>query len=89
LAGCSPAEPAAASPASASITDNGASGNHFAANGNLSLFHLSQPWGALQDMAGFSLGDFFIGFSPLNLVCLGPGFDAVRVFAGGRRVSRG
>jgi hypothetical protein len=48
LAGCSPAEPAAASPTSASIADHGADDKHFAANGELSLIPVSQPWGALQ-----------------------------------------
>ena len=48
LAGCSPAEPAAASPASASIADNGANDKYFAANGELSLIPVSQPWGASQ-----------------------------------------
>jgi hypothetical protein len=76
LAGCSPAEPAAASPAASSIADNGATGKPLALNGNLSSFTVPQPWGALQDLAGFSLGDFFVVFFPFGFGLGGPGFVA-------------
>jgi len=47
-AGCSPAEPASASPFSFSFSGRVLRDNQFAANGKLSLFSLSQPWGPLQ-----------------------------------------
>ena len=46
LAGCSPAEPASASPAGYSMGENGAVGKLFPANSNLSLFPLSHDRGA-------------------------------------------
>ena len=48
LAGCSPAEPASASPAGYSIGEKAGVGNLFPANGNLSLFTLSHDRGAAQ-----------------------------------------
>ena len=48
LAGCSPAEPASASPAGYSIVEKDGAGNLFPANGNLSLFTLSHDKGAAQ-----------------------------------------
>jgi hypothetical protein len=48
LAGCSPAEPAAASPVSASIGEDRGIGNAVAANGHRPLYSLPQPRGALQ-----------------------------------------
>ena len=47
-AGCSPAEPASASPSSFSFSGPVLRDNQFAANGNLSLFSLSQAEGPLQ-----------------------------------------
>ena len=46
LAGCSPAEPASASPAGYSIGEKDGAGKLFPANGNLSLFTLSHDRGA-------------------------------------------
>jgi len=47
-AGCSPAEPASASPARSTMQPIAAKRYHLSANGSVSLFSLSQPWGALQ-----------------------------------------
>ena len=48
LAGCSPAEPASASPTAASMRWEFNAGNCLSANGNLSLIFVSQRRGALQ-----------------------------------------
>lgn len=48
LAGCSPAEPASASPTAASMRWGPTAGNELSANGNLSLVSVSQPRGSLQ-----------------------------------------
>src|ERR1017187_3040713 len=48
LAGCSPAEPASASPTGSSMRWSMSSGNYLSANGNLSLISVSQPRGSLQ-----------------------------------------
>ena len=48
LAGCSPAEPASASPTAPSMRWGIAAGNESSANGNLSLISVSQPRGSLQ-----------------------------------------
>ena len=48
LAGCSPAEPASASPARTSVRRYSEEGKRFAVNGNLSRFRLSHAWGSLQ-----------------------------------------
>jgi hypothetical protein len=48
LAGCSPAEPASASPTGPSMRWGLTAGNHLSANGNLSLISVSQAWGALH-----------------------------------------
>ena len=50
-AGCSPAEPASASPARSTMQPIAAKRYHLSANGSVSLFSLSQPWGALQSTA--------------------------------------
>ena len=50
LAGCSPAEPASASPAGYSIGEKAGVGNLFPANGNLSPFTLSHDRGAAQGL---------------------------------------
>ena len=50
LAGCSPAEPASASPAGYSIGEKAGVGNLFPANGNLSPFTLSHDRGAAQSI---------------------------------------
>src|ERR1700691_4668010 len=47
-AGCSPAEPASASPASAILLGFILKAKDFAVNGKLSLVTLSQPWGSLH-----------------------------------------
>jgi hypothetical protein len=52
LASCSPAELASASPAVRSMIGFIPVGNGLPANGNLSLFVLSQRWGAHQKRAG-------------------------------------
>ena len=52
-AGCSPAEPASASPVHPSLIDIQAAVKYNAANGNLSLFSLSQHRGALQSCPEF------------------------------------
>ena len=56
LAGCSPAEPASASPAGYSIGEKAGVGNLFPANGNLSPFTLSHDRGAAQYYPYGSLG---------------------------------
>ncbi len=48
LAGCSPAEPASASPASLSLLRLIPFDNNFRSNGDLSLFSVSHPRGAAQ-----------------------------------------
>ena len=48
LAGCSPAEPASASPTAPSMRWEFNAGNYISANGNLSLIFVSQRRGALQ-----------------------------------------
>src|SRR5579862_1780989 len=48
LAGCSPAEPASASPTASSTGWGITAGNELSANGNLSLVSVSQPRGALH-----------------------------------------
>jgi hypothetical protein len=48
LAGCSPAEPASASPTASSMRWGIEACKDLAANGNLSLISVSQAWGALQ-----------------------------------------
>ena len=48
LAGCSPAEPASASPTGSSMRWSMSAGNYLSANGNLSLISVSQPRGSLQ-----------------------------------------
>ena len=48
LAGCSPAEPASASPTALRMPEGMAAGKQLPANGNLSLVSVSQPRGALQ-----------------------------------------
>lgn len=48
LAGCSPAEPASASPTGSSMRWRLSAGNRKAANGNLSLISVSQRRGSLQ-----------------------------------------
>ena len=48
LAGCSPAEPASASPARTSVRRYSEEGKRFAVNRNLSRFRLSHAWGSLQ-----------------------------------------
>jgi hypothetical protein len=58
LAGCSPAEPASASPTASSMGWGITAGNELSANGNLSLISVSQPRGSLQlkDCYMFSAG---------------------------------
>ena len=48
LAGCSPAEPASASPTALSMRWGMSAGNYLSANGNLSLVSVSQRRGAVQ-----------------------------------------
>lgn len=48
LAGCSPAEPASASPTAPSMHWGLNAGKELSANGNLSLISVSHRWGALQ-----------------------------------------
>jgi len=48
LAGCSPAEPASASPAAFNLSGPIRRDNAFSPNGNLSLISLSQAWGPVQ-----------------------------------------
>jgi len=52
-AGCSPAVPASASPASAILLELILNAKDFAANGILSLIPVSQPWGSLQPVPVF------------------------------------
>ena len=53
LAGCSPAEPASASPTAPSMRWGERAGNRLPANGNLSLVSVSQAWGPLQSVPRF------------------------------------
>ena len=60
LAGCSPAEPASASPTASSMGWGITAGNELSANGNLSLVSVSQPRGSLHpsgDTARLGNGD--------------------------------
>jgi len=52
LAGCSPAEPASASPTASSMGWGITAGNESSANGNLSLVSVSQPRGSLHYWVG-------------------------------------
>ena len=52
LAGCSPAEPASASPTAPSMRWGISAGNETPANGNLSLISVSQRRGAVQGKPG-------------------------------------
>ena len=67
-ASCSPAAPASASPASASLRWWYDFAYRFAANGNVSLFPLSHPWGALHYLSAEwaelarSEGNLVLGF---------------------------
>jgi len=47
-AGCSPAEPASASPTAPSMRWADSAGNRMPANGNLSLVSVPQRWGSVQ-----------------------------------------
>ena len=58
LAGCSPAEPASASPTALSMRWGMSAGNYLSANGNLSLVSVSQRRGAVQSVP-FSCPVFF------------------------------
>ena len=55
LAGCSPAEPASASPTALSIHCGLSAGNDLSANGNLSLVSVPQHRGAVQRVADLSV----------------------------------
>jgi hypothetical protein len=57
-AGCSPAAPTSASPASAIMQGVISPGKDFAANGKLSLLPLSQPKGAVRYLSRISLRIF-------------------------------
>jgi hypothetical protein len=57
-AGCSPAEPASASPAGAIMRWLFSLAKIFAANGKLSLISLSQPKGAVQGLSPVFLATF-------------------------------
>ena len=63
LAGCSPAEPASASPASYSIREKHVVGNLFPANGTLSLFPLSHAKGAPHPGKWGKVGDRLLLFA--------------------------
>ena len=52
-AGCSPAEPASASPTAPSMRWGDSAGNCLSANGNLSLISVPQALGPLQSVPGF------------------------------------
>jgi|SRR5271157_1842749 len=57
LAGCSPAEPASASPTGSSMRWSLTAGNCLSANGNLSLITVSQAWGAVHNVPELSYLD--------------------------------
>jgi hypothetical protein len=59
-AGCSPAVPASASPASAIILSFTANAKTFAANGKLSLISLSQLRGAVGCLSRFPSKDLYL-----------------------------
>jgi hypothetical protein len=56
LAGCSPAEPASASPTALSIHCGLSAGNDLSANGNLSLVSVPQHRGAVQAALSTTIG---------------------------------
>ena len=56
LAGCSPAEPASASPTALSIHCGLSAGNDLSANGNLSLVSVPQHRGAVQSDSPVNIG---------------------------------
>src|ERR1700742_338955 len=58
--GCSPAEPASASPAATSFSHNPAAVHCSAARRNLSPFSLSQPKGPLHSVPEFSVPEFSV-----------------------------
>jgi len=58
LAGCSPAEPASASPTALSMRWGMSAGNDLSANGNLSLVSVSQHRGAVQARISLPLRNF-------------------------------
>jgi len=91
-AGCSPAEPASASPARSTMQPIAAKRYHLSANGSVSLFSLSQPWGALHTVPNFpdslatgcedeiTVGQFgALGKAPCQVETVGDG-DEDRVF---------
>jgi hypothetical protein len=63
LAGCSPAEPASASPTAPSMPWVDSAGNRMPANGNLSLVSVPQPRGSVHIFLGLEKGDrrIFLG----------------------------
>ena len=66
LAGCSPAEPASASPTALSMRWGMSAGNYMSANGNLSLVSVSQHKGAVQAVPGFLVPGFPPGFPDIT-----------------------
>ena len=84
-AGCSPAEPASASPTALSIHCGLTAGNDLSANGNLSPISVPQHKGAVQSVPGFfSLWILLSGFFSLDssLWILFPGFFSPAHFMG-------
>jgi hypothetical protein len=73
-AGCSPAEPASASPTTLSMRWGRGAGNCLSANGNLSLVSVSQARGSLQSVPGFRLSRVSPGFPRVSHVPGFPGF---------------
>ena len=67
LAGCSPAEPASASPTDASMNESVRRDKHSSANGNVSLVLLSQPWGPLHLVPSEARGHGYL--SPCHYRC--------------------
>jgi len=63
-AGCSPAEPASASPTALSMRWGIPAGNGLPANGNLSLIPVSQHRGALQPVPHFPVFTLLLGCLP-------------------------
>jgi len=70
LAGCSPAEPASASPVATSMHGGRNAGNDLSANGNLSLISVSQWRGAVHSITHF--GDMELVFELAVTSFMGP-----------------
>jgi hypothetical protein len=81
LAGCSPAEPASASPTGPSMRWGFRAGNDLSANGNMSPISASQPRGSLQLLVSIFYALTYVGFGERRFAIYmtgGPGTEGVR-----------